>query len=43
MHADNGSLTRLVVLPDGRWWVRSFNETAHLATLRAASAAEHLA
>ncbi|MGH2944626.1 MAG: histidine phosphatase family protein [Solirubrobacteraceae bacterium] len=30
VHADNGSLTRLVVLPDGRWWVRSFNEAAHL-------------
>ena len=30
MHADNGSLTRLVVLPDGRRWVRTFNEGAHL-------------
>src|SRR5206468_873642 len=30
IHADNGSLTRLVALPDGRWLLRSFNETAHL-------------
>jgi 2,3-bisphosphoglycerate-dependent phosphoglycerate mutase len=30
VHADNGSLTRLVVLPDGRRWMRSFNEAAHL-------------
>lgn len=33
VHADNGSITRLVVLPDGRWSVRSFNETGHLAQL----------
>ena len=30
VHADNGSLTRLVVLPDGRRWIRTFNENAHL-------------
>jgi probable phosphoglycerate mutase len=30
VHADNGSITRLVVLPDGAWLLRSFNETAHL-------------
>ncbi len=30
VHADNGSLTRLVVLPDGRRWMRTFNEGAHL-------------
>jgi probable phosphoglycerate mutase len=30
VHADNGSLTRIVVLPDGRRWVRTFNESAHL-------------
>jgi probable phosphoglycerate mutase len=30
VHADNGSLTRLVLLPEGRWWVRSFNEGAHV-------------
>ena len=30
IHADNGSITRLVVLGDGRWLVRSFNDTAHL-------------
>jgi probable phosphoglycerate mutase len=39
VHADNGSLTRIVVLPDGRRWVRSFNEAAHLR----GSAPEHLA
>ncbi|MEO8688651.1 MAG: histidine phosphatase family protein [Solirubrobacteraceae bacterium] len=32
IHADNGSLSRLVVLPGGRWLLRSFNDTAHLAT-----------
>lgn len=31
VHSDNGSLTRLVVLPGGRWLLRSFNDTAHLA------------
>jgi probable phosphoglycerate mutase len=31
VRADNCSITRLVVFPDGRWWVRSFNEGAHLA------------
>jgi probable phosphoglycerate mutase len=30
VHADNGSITRLVVLTDGRWLLRSFNDTAHL-------------
>jgi probable phosphoglycerate mutase len=30
IHADNGSLTRIVLLHDGRRWVRSFNESAHL-------------
>ena len=30
VHADNGSITRLVLLPDGRRWIRSFNEGAHL-------------
>ncbi len=30
-HADNCSITRLVVLPDGGWSVRSFNEGGHLA------------
>jgi 2,3-bisphosphoglycerate-dependent phosphoglycerate mutase len=32
-HADNGSLTRLMVFPDGRWWLRSFNETGHLPAM----------
>lgn len=30
VHADNGSLSRLVVFGDGRWLLRSFNDTAHL-------------
>lgn len=37
VHADNCSITRLIVLPDGRWSVRSFNEGGHLAGLAAAS------
>jgi 2,3-bisphosphoglycerate-dependent phosphoglycerate mutase len=31
VHADNGSLTRLVVWPGGRWLLRSFNDVAHLS------------
>jgi probable phosphoglycerate mutase len=31
IHADNGSLTRLVVLPGGRWLLRSFNDISHLS------------
>ena len=30
VHSDNCSLSRLVVLPDGRRLLRSFNDTAHL-------------
>jgi probable phosphoglycerate mutase len=30
IHADNGSISRLVVHGDGRWLLRSFNETRHL-------------
>jgi len=30
VHADNGSLTRLVVFADGHWLLRAFNDTAHL-------------
>jgi probable phosphoglycerate mutase len=30
VHADNGSLSRLVVVPGGPWLLRSFNDTAHL-------------
>jgi 2,3-bisphosphoglycerate-dependent phosphoglycerate mutase len=30
IHADNGSITRLVVHGDGSWLLRSFNETSHL-------------
>jgi 2,3-bisphosphoglycerate-dependent phosphoglycerate mutase len=32
VHAENASITRLVVFADGRWLLRSFNETAHLAS-----------
>jgi 2,3-bisphosphoglycerate-dependent phosphoglycerate mutase len=31
LHADNASITRLAVLPDGRRLLRCFNDTAHLA------------
>jgi probable phosphoglycerate mutase len=31
--ADNGSITRLVVRASGKWWLRSYNDTAHLDTL----------
>jgi 2,3-bisphosphoglycerate-dependent phosphoglycerate mutase len=31
VHADNCSVSRLVVLGNGRWLLRSFNDTAHLA------------
>ena len=31
VHADNASISRLVVFPSGRWLLRTFNETAHLA------------
>jgi probable phosphoglycerate mutase len=32
VHSDNGSLNRLIVMPDGAWLLRSFNDTAHLAS-----------
>lgn len=32
VHADNGSLSRLVVRPDGGWMLRSFNDVSHLPT-----------
>jgi probable phosphoglycerate mutase len=31
VHMDNGSVSRLVVHANGRWMLRSFNETSHLA------------
>lgn len=31
LHADNASISRLVVFGDGRWLLRSFNDVAHLA------------
>jgi probable phosphoglycerate mutase len=30
VHADNASITRLVVFGDGRWLLRSFNDISHL-------------
>jgi probable phosphoglycerate mutase len=33
VHADNCSITRLVVFGDGRQLLRNFNDTAHLAAL----------
>ena len=30
VHADNGSISRIVVGPDGRWLLRSFNDISHL-------------
>jgi probable phosphoglycerate mutase len=32
VHADNTSITRLVVFAGGRWLLRSFNDTTHLAS-----------
>jgi probable phosphoglycerate mutase len=31
VHAENTSISHLVVFGDGRWLLRSFNDTAHLA------------
>jgi probable phosphoglycerate mutase len=39
VHADNGSLSRLVLLPEGHWWIRSFNEGGHLRSLSSAATA----
>ncbi len=33
VHADNASISRLIVFPDGRWSVRSFNEGGHLLSV----------
>ncbi len=30
LHADNTSISRLVVFGDGRWLLRTFNDVAHL-------------
>lgn len=30
VHSDNGSVSRLVIRPSGRWLLRSFNEISHL-------------
>jgi probable phosphoglycerate mutase len=31
LYAENGSLTRLMCLPSGKWTLLAFNDTAHLA------------
>jgi len=31
VHSDNGSVSRLVIRPSGRWMLRSFNEVSHLS------------
>jgi probable phosphoglycerate mutase len=31
VHSDNGSVSRLVIRPSGRWLLRSFNEVSHLS------------
>ena len=33
VHSDNCSISRIVVLPDGRWLLRTFNDVAHLAAV----------
>jgi probable phosphoglycerate mutase len=33
VHADNASISRLVVMPGERWLLRSFNDVSHLASL----------
>jgi probable phosphoglycerate mutase len=33
VHSDNCSLSRLIVLANGRWLLRTFNDVAHLAAL----------
>jgi probable phosphoglycerate mutase len=37
VHSDNGSISRLVIEPDGRWLLRSFNDTSHLSVPTATS------
>lgn len=37
IHSDNCSLTRIVVLADGRWLLRTFNDVSHLASLDTAA------
>ena len=36
VHSDNASITRVVVFADGRWLLRSFNDTAHLSAVEVA-------
>jgi probable phosphoglycerate mutase len=33
IHSDNCSISRLVVMADGRWLLRSFNDSAHLGAV----------
>ena len=39
INVDNASITRIVVLPDGKWLLRSYNDTAHLGPTAAGAAA----
>jgi 2,3-bisphosphoglycerate-dependent phosphoglycerate mutase len=32
VHSDNCSITRIVRFADGRWLLRSFNDTSHLSS-----------
>ncbi len=47
VRADNCSITRLIIFPDGRWWLRSYNEGGHHAGAQEqpspSAAAEHRA
>ena len=33
IHSDNCSITRIIVLPDGRWLLRTFNDVSHLVSV----------
>jgi probable phosphoglycerate mutase len=33
VHSDNGSISRIVITAEGRWLLRAFNDTSHLAGL----------
>ncbi|MCW3012979.1 MAG: phosphoglycerate kinase [Solirubrobacterales bacterium] len=33
VHSDNGSISRIVVSPNGRWLLKTFNDIAHLSVL----------
>jgi probable phosphoglycerate mutase len=37
VHVDNASISRIVVMRNGRWMLRSFNDTAHLPAAEGAT------